>query len=285
MDENHKIGNHPSTNHTAVRFIGIDNANEWLVFELRDGSSRIGTDKYGVAEEGVYIFPIGISAWDEEKIISTARKHDAAKWIAEKTGLKNSNALDALNALVMWIKNDGVQKKINELPYALDEAEDETNGRWNSFSDATKRKFIESYGSIAGFKDDEVKRIMTAKALYGIFGFQYGRCKKNIEAEKAVNDSWNALSDETKADIIAEYGSEENYKARDKERYKMAHALKGLGDMLKTKADTIVDEHWDSLSDDEKAAIIEEFGSESNYKAWKKHTDNIMRKCLERKNV
>lgn len=38
----------------------------------------------------------------------------------------------------------------------------------------------------------------------------------------------------------------------------------------------------DSLSENEKAEIIEEFGSEENYKAWKRHTDSIMRKCLER---
>lgn len=268
--------------HTSVVFIGIEPLDSGLVFELRNGGT-ITTDEYGVVEEGVYVFPIGTSDWDEDKVIGFARKCDAAKWIAEKTGLKNQDGFRAVDALVRWIKAGGIERKLAELPYAREEAEDETNRRLNSFTDFTKQRLIERYGSIAGFKEDEIERIMTAKAIYGVFGFPYGKTKKDIGIDREVENSWNTLTDEVKAELVNEYGSEENYKARDRERRKCAIALKRLCQKVKADADAAVDGHWDSLSEKEKAEIIEEFGSEENYKSWKRHTDNIMRKCLERK--
>ena len=284
MDREYKYHKaHPSGlfPHTSVEFIGIEQLDSGLVFELCNGGI-ITTDEYGVVEEGVYVFPIGTSGWDEDKVIGFARKCDAAKWIAEKTGLKNQDGFRAVDALIRWIKADGIEKKLAELPYAREEAEDETNRKWNSFTDSTKQHLIERYGSIANYKDDEIERIMTAKAIYGVFGFPYGKTKRDIDIDRDVEDSWNTLTDEVKAELINEYGSEENYKARDKERRNTAVALKRLCQKVKADADAAVDGHWDALSENEKAEIIEEFGSEENYKAWKKHTDNIMRKCLER---
>lgn len=268
--------------HTSVVFIGIDQLNNRLVFELRNGGI-IATDEYGVAEEGVYVFPLGTRQWDDDKVISDARKYDAAKWIAETTGLKNRNGLVALDALVRWIKSDGIQRMLDNLPCALDEANDEANRKWNSFRAETKDRLIKAYGSENGFKEDERERIMMAKAIYGVFGFPYGKSKRDIVINNEVENSWNTLTDEVKAELINEYGSEENYKVRDRERRETAIALERLSQKVKVDADAAVDGHWNSLSEKEKAEIIEEFGSEENYKSWKRHTNNIMRKCLERK--
>lgn len=254
MDREYKYHKaHPSGlfPHTSVVFIGIDQPNNRLVFELYNGGGTITTDEYGVAEEGVYVFPIGTREWDEDKVIGLARKCDAGKWIAEKTGLKNQDGFKAVDALVRWIKAGGIERKLAELPYAREEAEDETNRRWNSFTDFTKQHLIERYGSIANYKDDEIERIMTAKAIYGVFGFPYGKSKADIDIDGEVENSWNTLTDEVKAELINEYGSEENYKARDRERRKSASALERLCQKVKADADAVVDGHWDTRSSSE----------------------------------